>query len=382
MGTRDPFTAVAPRPRFDWSLLRDQVDMAVVAEALLGQPHRQESGRLLWLCPIHAERTPSFTVQPGRRNWKCWGCGEQGDAADLVGKLEHLTFPHSARRAAEIAGVLLPDGGFTPPRPRPSQPPPQPPQPSGLPGTDATRLVDEAAARLWTDAGREALEYLRGPRGLHDDSIRAARLGWTPPVAVPTRDGKVYRPSGVTIPWFDKGRLAMVKIRQGPGARMKYAEVFRDRPVAFPSLDAIRPGLPLIVCEGEFDAVLLNQEVGDMAAVVTVGSASTALTPGLLRSLLPATPWFIAVDADQAGDKFADGWPARAERVRPFGGEKDWTDLHATGRNRIRYHWLPLLGFKAKWEDLEPQRWGPGLLPDHVLDAMDSAAVAASSRVA
>jgi hypothetical protein len=151
---------------------------------------------------------------------------------------------------------------------------------------------------------------------------------------------------------------------------MKYAEVFRNLPSAFPSLSVIRAGVPLVVVEGEFDALLLGQEIGDAASVLTVGSASTALTPELFRALLPASRWFVATDGDAAGDKFASGWPASAVRVRPFGGAKDWTDLHATGGRRIRYHWLPLLGFAAKWEELESQRWGPTLLPDAVLDAV------------
>jgi hypothetical protein len=209
----DGFTIRIPtdRPRIDWRSIRGQVDLPLVAETLLGPPDRREGGRLLWRCPFHEERTPSFTIQPGRHSWKCWGCNEHGDAADLVAKVEHLEFPHSARRAAEIAGVYLPDSAERrPPKPRPAPPPPEP---SGLPAAEALRLVVESEARLWTDAGREALEYLRGPRGLADATIRAARLGWTPRVAVPSRDGRTYWPSGVVVPWFDGGRLSKVKLR-------------------------------------------------------------------------------------------------------------------------------------------------------------------------
>jgi hypothetical protein len=75
---------------------------------------------------------------------------------------------------------------------------------------------------------------------------------------------------------------------------------------------------------------------------------------------MPASAWFVATDADAAGDKFAAGWPESAKRVRPFGGCKDWGELHESGRSRIRYHWLPLLGWKPpSWEDLASQRWRP-----------------------
>jgi hypothetical protein len=63
--------------------------------------------------------------------------------------------------------------------------------------------------------------------------------------------------------------------------------------------------------------------------------------------MLPAWPWLIATDADEAGDKIAAAWmdlaPARCQRLRPPGPGKDWTDVHDAGLNRIRYHLAPLL---------------------------------------
>ena len=42
------------------------------------------------LCPFHAEKTPSFTVDPDRRTFKCFGCGEGGDCFDWLVKTESL----------------------------------------------------------------------------------------------------------------------------------------------------------------------------------------------------------------------------------------------------------------------------------------------------
>ena len=42
------------------------------------------------LCPFHAERTPSFTVNTERQTWKCWGCQRHGDAIDLLRELGEL----------------------------------------------------------------------------------------------------------------------------------------------------------------------------------------------------------------------------------------------------------------------------------------------------
>ena len=41
--------------------------------------------------------------------------------------------------------------------------------------------------------------------------------------------------SGITIPWFDGDRLALVKIRRPEGSTPKYAEAYRDRPPFYPA---------------------------------------------------------------------------------------------------------------------------------------------------
>ncbi|ELO0986033.1 DNA primase [Citrobacter freundii] len=36
------------------------------------------------LCPLHSEKTPSFTVDPEAKTFRCFGCGVHGDAADFA----------------------------------------------------------------------------------------------------------------------------------------------------------------------------------------------------------------------------------------------------------------------------------------------------------
>ena len=132
----------------------------------------------------------------------------------------------------------------------------------------------DAERRLWTPEGSGALEYLRG-RGFTNDTIRAARLGWTSCVMIPKKDGTgSWKALGITIPWRDGDRLALVKIRQPEGRKPKYAEAYRFRPRMYPAPEAVCPGKPLVIVEGEFDALLLGQVLGELAAVLTLGSAS------------------------------------------------------------------------------------------------------------
>jgi hypothetical protein len=184
---------------------------------------------------------------------------------------------------------------------------------------------------------------------------------------IPTRDGdRCFRFSGITIPWTDRARLTRIKIRRIDDGKPKYAEGYADRPLIFPDPAVILPGKPLIVAEGEFDTLLLSQKLRDMAAAATLGSASSRPEPSILLDLMPAAPWFLALDGDEAGDKAASGWPARAIRVRPPGSFKDWTEAAQAGVN-LRRWWSDRLGGTEapalfSWDELATQQWEPALI--------------------
>ncbi len=58
-------------------------------------------------CPFHNEKTPSFTVNPQRQRFHCFGCGAGGSVFDFVAKYENVDFPTAARRLAERAGIRI-----------------------------------------------------------------------------------------------------------------------------------------------------------------------------------------------------------------------------------------------------------------------------------
>ena len=87
------------------------------------------------------------------------------------------------------------------------------------------------------------------------------------------------KPPGVVIPWFDGDRLALVKIRQPEGGRFQRERRSTSKRSAtarrsIPAPAVIDPASRWSSSEGEFDALLLGQALGDLAAVVTLGSAS------------------------------------------------------------------------------------------------------------
>jgi hypothetical protein len=282
-------------------------------------------------------------------------------------RIKSVPFPEAVRIVAELAGIVADSGANYRPRPparkgvckpvKADCPPPE--RTTGLPLSEASALVNEAAQRIWKPQGTEALDYLHN-RGLTDETIKAARIGVIDFVSIPIRDGDRYcMARGVVIPWFVGDRLALVKIRQPEGRNPKYVEAFRDRPGIFPDPSVIEPGVPLVIVEGEFDALLLGQELRNLAAVVTLGSASSRPNAASRSQMIPAWPWYIATDADEAGDTAASIWPAHAIRVRPPEGIKDWTELWQSGFSRIRYHWGRFLPMSVPWETLVTQRGGP-----------------------
>lgn len=61
------------------------------------------------LCPFHQERSPSFTVNPQRQIFKCFGCGAGGSVIRFVMNYENLDFVSAAKKLAERAGIKLVD---------------------------------------------------------------------------------------------------------------------------------------------------------------------------------------------------------------------------------------------------------------------------------
>ncbi len=69
----------------------------------------KKAGRnFVGLCPFHKEKTPSFSVNPEKQIFYCFGCGEGGDIFAFLMKLNGTSFAESARYLANKAGIDLP----------------------------------------------------------------------------------------------------------------------------------------------------------------------------------------------------------------------------------------------------------------------------------
>lgn len=135
-------------------------------------PLKRAGANFVALCPFHKEKTPSFSVNPHRQIFHCFGCHKGGDVFAFVRDYENLPFVDAVKRLAERANIPLEFGGG--------------------PGQDQARhlkekLLDihEQITRRWQNclaneaAGQPARDYLR-QRGLSQEAVTLFRLGCAP----------------------------------------------------------------------------------------------------------------------------------------------------------------------------------------------------------
>jgi DNA primase len=169
-------------------------------------------------CPFHEEKTPSFNVHPEKQIYKCFGCGEAGDAISFVMKHENVEFVDAIKILAEKYAIPITytdDGG-----------------PRGPSKEDLIRVCEWAAAifrkQLETSGeGQKARDFLQR-RGVTPETSETWRLGYS----MESWDGLVNRArkAGIAEPLLLAAGL--VKPRESGGVY----DTFRGR-VMFPIFD-------------------------------------------------------------------------------------------------------------------------------------------------
>jgi DNA primase len=275
------------------------------------------------LCPFHGERTPSFTVSPERRRFKCFGCGAGGDAIAFVMRQEGKGFVEAARALAALAGVRL-DSEMSDKLARERL---------------ELRRVHEWAVRffseqLWdTEIGRPGRAHLRA-RGMKGPTTKAFGLGYAPlswsaladraardgTAALALKAGLLTQGERGRAPHdFFRGRL-MIPIRNAEGITVGFggrvvagddsrkfvnsreSAIFRKGDLLFgihAARDQIRKSGQALLVEGYFDALILHQQ-GLQNAVALCSSTLTAEQIKLLRRC-EAREVVLVLDGDEAG---------------------------------------------------------------------------------
>lgn len=184
---------------------------------------------------------------------------------------------------------------------------------------------------LWTEQGQAALAYLRG-RGLRDETIKAARLGYNPALIRQSAEkwgrkqhGRLSK--GIVLPWFIGADLWRITIRdeQIQEGENRYKQVAGGSNGLYLA-DSLTYHRPVVLVEGEFDALSVAQEAGGDVSVCATGTTEGSHTTKWIAALARKDLVLLAFDAQQSGDKAARWWLDRlenAQRLRPW-----WKDAN------------------------------------------------------
>ncbi len=154
----------------------EQILQAARIEEVVGEfVTLKKRGSNMWgTCPFHNEKTPSFSVNPARNIFKCFGCGKAGDSAKFLMEHEHFSYPEALRYLAKKYNIKIEEKEQTP----------EEIMQQSL--REKMFNVNEFADKyfvdtLWnTEEGRAiGLEYFR-ERGYFDPIIEKFHLGYNP----------------------------------------------------------------------------------------------------------------------------------------------------------------------------------------------------------
>ncbi|GHV82751.1 DNA primase [Spirochaetia bacterium] len=67
----------------------------------------KKNGRYWACCPFHNEKTPSFTVDPDKKTYYCFGCQKGGSIINFLMETDRLSFPEAIETLAKRFGVPI-----------------------------------------------------------------------------------------------------------------------------------------------------------------------------------------------------------------------------------------------------------------------------------
>ena len=294
-----------------------------IVEVISGYVRLQKKGsNYFGLCPFHNEKSPSFSVSPGKQMYYCFGCGAGGNVITFLMEYENQTFPEAVRTLAQRAGIALPEADDS----------------KEARQADSRRAklleINKEAAKyfyyqLRTERGSVGMEYLR-KRELSDETMNHFGLGYANKYSNDliqylkskgdsedlSRDAglcNVDEKQGMYDKFWNRVMFPIQDINHrviGFGGRVmgdgkpKYlnspeTEIF-DKSRNLYGLNFARTSRKgnVILCEGYMDVIAMHQ-AGFTQAVASLGTAFTSGQASLLRRY--ANEILLSYDSDGAG---------------------------------------------------------------------------------
>lgn len=317
--------------RFPQAVIDDVKTAADIVTVISDYVALKKSGsRYKGLCPFHAEKTPSFSVDRDKGFFHCFGCGAGGDVFKFVELQEKVGFGEAVRQLAQRFGIPLPELAAT--------------SDGGEMAAEREALlrIHEAAAAYFQEelarpAAARIREYLAGARGLAPETVAKLGLGYAPPgrdrlrqrlvergfaaTAILKSGLVVRRDDGVEVDRF-RNRL-MIPIARDTGSIVAFGgraldedqvpKYLNSPETAIYTKSRTLYGLHLtkadlrssgfaIIVEGYFDFAQVYQ-AGGLPVVATCGTALTPQQAVMLRRFVAKA--VICYDPDAAGQSAA-----------------------------------------------------------------------------
>ena len=145
----------------------DLIARADIVEVVGRRVQLKKAGReFKACCPFHDEKTPSFTVSPGKGFYHCFGCGAHGTAIGFLMEFDHMSFVEAIESLAHSMGVDVPRSEGDKPARR----------------YDELFSLMDAVARHWQNCLRDApqaVEYVK-QRGIDGSTAKRFGIGYAP----------------------------------------------------------------------------------------------------------------------------------------------------------------------------------------------------------
>jgi len=321
---------------------------------------RKTPSELAGPCP-KCGGTDRFIIQPekGRtgRYW-CRQCGIKGDAIQYLRDFKNMGY----REACDVLSVRPKSSNNSSFSARGTTAPQWEPRrlekPKAAWQHKAILFAEQAVKNLnveipksspivWKNEAVKVRQWLMQGRGLSEETIRKAGLGWNPRDFFPTRKSwglpdkeseekittKMYLPQGLVIPYRQAGIISRIKIRRsnpGDGSRYILLSGSETGPMVLQSETA----KTVIIVESELDALLIQEKAGNLVTSIALGNAQ--IRPDMITDQLlkQAKTILVSLDSDQAGVKESWQWWAKhypnSKRWPPVKG-KDPGEMYLAG---------------------------------------------------
>ena len=301
----------------------DLIARADIVEVVGRRVQLKKAGReFKACCPFHDEKTPSFTVSPGKGFYHCFGCGAHGTAIGFLMEFDHMSFVEAIESLAASMGVDVPRNESDKPARR----------------YDELFSLLDSISRHWQACLKEspaAVEYVKN-RGIDGSTAKRFGIGYAPDgwsnildkfgkspeaterllatgMIIEKDNGKHYDRfrDRIMFPIRDhRGRTIAFGGRTMGDGEPKYLNspetvLFhkgRELYGLYEARQALRHIDQLVVVEGYMDAVALARHGIDFA-VATLGTATTS--EHLKRLFRLTENVCFAFDGDRAGRKAA-----------------------------------------------------------------------------